>query len=66
MNFNGNCLIINISSSKKVINIYFSNKLNPQLGRLNMSFPLDDCLFGSVKLTNNADLDKYKYSDYGI
>ena len=31
-----------------------------------MSFPLDDCLFGSVKLTNNADPDKYKYSDYGI
>ena len=25
-----------------------------------------DCLFGSVKLTKNADLDKSKYSGYGI
>ena len=24
------------------------------------------CLFGSVKLTKNADLDKHKYSGYSI
>ena len=24
------------------------------------------CLFGAVKLTKNADIDKYKYSGYGI
>ena len=29
-------------------------------------FTLNSCLFGSVRLTKNADLDKYKYSDYGI
>ena len=27
---------------------------------------MKDCLFGSVKLTKNADPDKYKYSGYGI
>ena len=27
---------------------------------------LNNCLFGSVKLTKNADLDKYKYSNYSI
>ena len=25
-----------------------------------------NCLFGSVKLTKNADIDKYGYSGYGI
>ena len=27
---------------------------------------LENCLFGSVKLTKNPDIDKYKYSSYGI
>ena len=26
---------------------------------------LSNCLFGSVKLTKNADLDKFKYTGYG-
>ena len=26
---------------------------------------LENCLFGVVKLTTNADVDKYKYSGYG-
>ena len=30
------------------------------------SVTLQDCLFGTVKLTKNADIDKYKYSGYGI
>ena len=25
-----------------------------------------NCLFGAVSLTKNADIDKYKYSGYGI
>ena len=32
---------------------------------LNTDFTLGSCLFRSVKLTKNADLDKYKYSVYG-
>ena len=27
---------------------------------------LENCLFGAVSQTKNADIDKYKYSGYGI
>ena len=27
---------------------------------------LENCLFGAVSLTKNADINKYKYSGYGI
>ena len=33
---------------------------------MDTDFTLGNCLFGSVKLTKNANPDKYKYSDYGI
>ena len=33
---------------------------------LDTDFFLNDCLFGAVKLTKNADTDRYKYSGYGI
>ena len=67
MNFNGHCLIKNnISIPKKVINLYISYTLGPQLRNLNTDFKLDNCLFGSAKLTKNAHLDKYKYTGYGI
>ena len=67
MNFNGHCLIKNnISIPKKVINLYSSYTLGSQLRNLNTDFTLGNCLFGSVKLTKNADLDRYKYTGYGI
>ena len=67
MDFNGQCLIKNnISIPKKVINLYNSCTLGPQLRNFNTDFILGNCLFGSVKLTKNADVDKYKYSGYGI
>ena len=50
INFNGHCLINNISIPKKVINLYISYILNPWLGNLNTYFTLNKCLFGSVKL----------------
>ena len=60
LNFNGHCLIRNnISIPKKVINLYISYTLGSQLKNLNTNFTLGNCLFGSVKLTKNADLDKY-------
>ena len=34
--------------------------------KLNTYFTLANSLFGAVKLTKNADSDKYKYSDYRI
>ena len=33
---------------------------------LNTDFTLGNCLFGSVKLTKNADSNKYIYTSYGI
>ena len=66
IHFNGYCLINNIYIPKKVTNIYISYTLNPQLRNLNTDLTLGNCLFGSVKLTINADVDKYKYSGYGI
>ena len=49
-----------------MINLYIRDKLNPQLINLNTNFTLGNCLFGSVKLTKNAESDKDKYSSYTI
>ena len=48
-----------ISILKKVINLYISEILNPWLRNLNTDFTLNNCFFGSVKPTTNADPDKY-------
>ena len=60
LNFNGHCLISNIYNPKKVTNIYISYTLTQSLWNLNTDFTLKNCLLGSVKVTKNADLDKYK------
>ena len=63
----GHCLINNdISTPKKVINLSISYTPSPWLRNLNTNFTLNNCLFGSVRLTKNADPDKYKYSGYVI
>ena len=65
--FNGDCLINdNIPIPKKVINLYISYTLTPCLRYLNTDFTLNNLLFGSVKLTKNADPDIQKCSGYGI
>ena len=66
INFTRHCLINNIYIPKKVINLYISNTLGPQLRNSNAGFTLSNCLFGSVNLTENADLDKCKHSRYDI
>ena len=38
LNFNGHCLIKNISIPEKVINLYISYTLGPQLRNLNTDF----------------------------
>ena len=45
--------------TKKVINLYITYILNLWLRHLNTHFTLKNSLFGSVKLANNADPDKY-------
>ena len=49
----------------KAVNIYTVYKISKSI---NISdYPtLENCLFGAVNLTKNADIDKYKYSGYGI
>ena len=65
--FNGHFVIENnISIPKNVIDLHICYKINPQLRNLNTDFTLNNWLFGSAKLTKNADLDKYKYGCYGI
>ena len=66
-NFNEHCLIKNnIFIPKKLANLYISYTLGPQLRNLHKDFTLGNCLFGSVKVTKNADLDKSKYTGHGI
>ena len=49
----------------KVVNIYIVYEISRSI---NISeYPtLENCLFGPVSLTKNADINKYKYSGYGI
>ena len=61
INLNSHCLIKNNNSiTKKVINLHMSYTLVPQLKNSNTDFTLSNYLFGSVKPTKNADLDKKK------
>ena len=65
--FRGNCLIQDEAKSKynKITNIYIAYVLQTNLN-YNPDFTLENCLFGAVKITKNTDVDKYKYSGYGI
>ena len=49
----------------KIVNICIVYDINKSI---NISdYPmLENCLFGAVTLTKNGDIDKYKYSGYGI
>ena len=48
-----------------VVNIYIDYEISKNYDT--SSCPtLENCLFGAVTLTKNADIDKYKYSEYGI
>ena len=46
------------------MNIYIVYDLKSNL--INFDTTLQNCLFGAVKLTKNNDIDKCKYSGYGI
>ena len=65
--FNGSCLKQDkvTFNHGKVVNIYIVFEISKSI---NISeYPtIEDCLFGAVSLTKNADIDKYKYSGYGI
>ena len=49
----------------KIVTIYIVYEISKNYDIC--SYPtLENCLFGAVTLTKNADIDKYKYSEYGI
>ena len=49
----------------KVVNIYIVYETSKSINVID--YPtLENCLFGAVSLTKNADIDKYGYSGYGI
>ena len=50
---------------EKVVNIYIVYEISKSF---NISdYPTqENCSFGAVSLTKNADIEKYKYSGYGI
>ena len=71
--FNGNCLKQSNKSNcqmiscthQKIVNIYIVYEIN--VHTTNYNYPmLENCLFGALTLTKNADIDKYGYSGYGI
>ena len=48
-----------------IVNIYIVYEIN-QNNNKSRDPTLENCLFGAVSLTKNADIDKYGYSGYGI
>ena len=66
INVNRDCLINNISVPKKSNKSIYFLHIKFMVKKFKEKISLNNCLFGSVKLTKNADLDKYKYSCYSI
>ena len=50
---------------KKIVNIYIVYELGASTCHSNDP-TIKSCLLGAVTLTKNADIEKYKYSGYGI
>ena len=50
---------------KKVVHIYIVYELGAS-GSHSSDPTIKNCLFGAVTLTKDADIEKYKYSGYGI
>ena len=66
LEFRGSCLKQDKSTFNhgKTVNIYIAYELNKTYDKTNPT--LVNCLFGAVSITKNADIDKKKYSGYGI
>ena len=47
-----------------IVNIYIVYETTPDTKTSNIT--PENCLFGVIKITKNADVDKYKYSRFGI
>ena len=65
--FTGSCLkqSSHILTHKKVVNMYIVYELAGSSSH-DSDPTIKNCLFNAVTLTKNADIEKYKYSGYGI
>ena len=67
LEFRGQCLKTELDiyhQYAKIINMYTVYELS--LDTYNYDFALKNCLFGSVNVIQDNDIDKYEYSGYGI
>ena len=66
--FSGSCLKQDkvIYTHGKIVNIYIVYETNKKDNSAISNPTLENCFFGAVTLTKNADIDKYGYSAYGI
>ena len=65
LKFDGSILREKLSTSLRlIVNYYIVYRLNPKTNSSNIV--LKNCLFGKIKMTKNADTDKYKYKGHGI
>ena len=64
---NGSCLKQDsvTFNHKKVVNVYIVYEIGKNFNISDYA-PLENWLFAAVTLTRNADIDKYKYSEYEI
>ena len=53
-------------TSRNVVNVFIVYKLDVWSRDLNAGFTLNDCLLETVKLTKNAEQNKYSYSGYSV
>ena len=51
---------------EKIVNKYIVYEINLWNYTYSSNPTLGHCLFGAVKLIKSGDIDKYKYSGYGI
>ena len=51
-----------IFTYRNVVNLFILCEIDTWSRDLNAKFKQGDCLFGALKLTKNADPDKYGYS----
>ena len=65
--FNGSCLKQDkvTYNHGTIVNIYIVYEISKSYNIIN--YPtLENCLFGAVSMTKNADIDRYKYFAYGV
>ena len=65
--FSGSCLKQDkiTYDHEKIVNIYIVYEINKN-GNTSSDPTLENCLFGAVSLTKNANIDRYQCSGYGI